>query len=215
MIKTRTFKQAAAVIVGFWVIAEVVMGFIRNPIDDTFTGTVAIINGAKATPVDSTMTLDMLDSGFLINKRPGIYETGARLTFDGKGVSTLTTLGLPNNFVEEKDRWQYQQGFCQLTGVKTDSMSNGLNPENLHIQRGILTFTSRGEGCMAFNVAITDFDHIEFSTYQRGYSFERKNVVYASLERDSRLSFIQRTIMRMRFESWLSDNPVFGKVASR
>ncbi|MDD2005073.1 hypothetical protein [Pseudomonas putida] len=215
MIKKRTFKQAALVVVGFWIVAEVVLGFVRNPIDDTFTGSVAIINGSKATPIQAMMTLDMLEEGFTINKRPGIYNSGARFTFDGKDVPTLNAVGIQKNFVESEGRWQYQEGFCELMAVKTDPMSNGLNPENLHTQRGVLTFTSRGQGCMAFNVAITDFDHIEFSTYQRGYSFERKNVVYASLERDSRLSFIQRTIMRMRFDSWVSNNPVFATLSSR
>lgn len=215
MIKKRTFKQAASVLVGFWVIAEVVLGFVRNPLDDQFTGSVGIINGSKIANVDATMTLDMLEKGFTINKRPEIYNTGVRLTFDGKDVATLTSLGLPNQFVENQDRWQYQQGFCELNGVKTEGAGPSANPEKPSMQRGVLTFTSSSEGCMPFVVAITDFDHIEFSTYQRGYSFERKNVVYASLERDSRLSLIQRTIMRMRFDSWVSNNPVFGKIVPR
>jgi hypothetical protein len=213
MIKKRTFKQAASALVVFWVIAEVVMGFIRNPIDDRFTGSVAIINGTKAKHIDSTMTLDMLDSGFLINKRREIYETGVRFTFEGKDVPALNALGLRNNFVTSEDHWRYSDGFCQLTGVKTDSLSMGLNPENRHFQRGILTFESKGDGCMAFNVAITDFDHIEFTTYKRGLYPD--GVIYASLDRDSRLSFIQRTIMRMRFESWVTDRPIFGKLAPR
>lgn len=211
MIKKRTFKQAASALVVFWVIAEVVMGFIRNPIDDRFTGSVAIINGTKAKHIDSAMTLDMLDSGFLINKRPEIYETGVRFTFEGKDVPALNALGLRNNFVMSEDHWRYSDGFCQLTGVKTDSLSMGLNPESRLMQRGILTFESKGEGCMAFNVAITDFDHIEFTTYKRGLYPD--GVIYANLERDSRLSLIQRTIMRMRFESWVTDRPIFGKLA--
>lgn len=213
MIKKRTFTQAASAVVVFWVIAEVVMGFVRNPLDDQFKGKVAIINGAKANHIDATMTLDMLDSGFLINKRPGIAETGVRLTFDGKDVPTLNALGLPNNFVESEKRWQYKSGFCQLTGVRTDPLSNGLNPENLHTQRAKLTFVSKGDGCMAFNVAISDFDHVEFTIYKPG--LYPNGVIYASLDRDSRLSLIQRTIMRMRFNSWASERPVFGELAPR
>jgi hypothetical protein len=215
MIKKRTFKQAASVLVGFWVIAEVVLGFVRNPLDDQFTGSVGIINGNKIAQVDATMTLDMLEKGFTINRRPDIYNTGVRLSFDGKDAQTLTALGLPNKFLDNEDRWKYEQGFCELNGVKTDSAGAGLNPEKMRMHHGELTFTSSTEGCMPFIVALTDFDHIEFSTYQRGYSFDRKNVIYASLERDSRLSFIQRTIMRMRFDSWVSNNPVFGKIVPR
>ncbi|MDN7141220.1 hypothetical protein KC131_11265 [Pseudomonas sp. JQ170] len=214
MIKKRTFKQAASVVIGFWLIAEVVTGFIRNPIDDRFTGSVAIINGGKANPIDATMTLDMLEGGFVINKRPQVENnTGVRLAFDGKDVQVLKSLGLQDNFVVSEDHWRFKDGFCELKGVRTTSNSVGLNPENLHMQRGMLTFTSAGKGCMAFNVAITDFDHIEFTTYKRGIL--PSGVIYASLERDSRLSFIQRTIMRMRFESWVSDNPIFGKLAPR
>lgn len=215
MIKKRTFKQAAVILITFWVLADIVLGFVRNPLDDQFKGSVGIINGNKIEHIDATMTLDMLEKGFTINRRPGIYETGAHLTFEGKDSQTLLALGLPSNFVESDERWQYKQGFCQLTGIKSSSSSNGLNPQDRHIQRGVLTFNSKGEGCMAFNVAITDFDHVEFTNYTPGYSFDYKNVVYANLERDSRLGFIQRTIMRMRFDSWVSDNPIFGKLAPR
>ncbi|VVO23621.1 hypothetical protein [Pseudomonas fluorescens] len=92
------------------------------------------------------------------------------MTFDGKDLPALNALGLQNNFVESENRWHYKEGFCELSGIKYSELSNGLNPENMHTQRAKLTFTSSGEGCMAFNVAITDFDHIEFSTYQPGYS---------------------------------------------
>lgn len=213
--KVRKFSSAAAILIAFWVLSDIVLGFVRNPLDDQFTGSVGIINGNKITQVDATMTLDMLEKGFTINRRPDIYNTGVRLSFEGKDVQTLTALGLPNEFVPNEDSWKYEQGFCQLSGVKTDSAGAGLNPENMRMHQGELTFTSSTEGCMPFIVAMTDFDHIEFSTYQRGYSFDRKNVIYASLERDSRLSFIQRTIMRMRFESWVANNPIFGKLAPR
>ena len=213
--KVRKFGSAALILIAFWVVTDIVQGFVRNPLDDQFKGSVGIINGNKIEHIDATMTLDMLEKGFTINRRPGVYATGAQLTFEGKDAQTLLALGLPSNFVESEDRWQYKQGFCELTGIKTSSASNGLNPQDRHIQRGILTFNSKGEGCMAFNVAITDFDHIEFTNYTPGYSFDYKNVVYANLERSSRLSLIQRTIMRMRFDSWVSKNPVFGKLASR
>lgn len=213
--KLRKFGSAVAILIAFWVLSDIVLGFVRNPLDDQFTGSVGIINGSKIANVDATMTLDMLEKGFTINRRPGIYNTGVRLTFEGKDAATLTALGLPNKFVENEDSWQYKQGFCELNGVKTDSAGAGLNPENRKMHHGELTFTSSTEGCMPFIVALTDFDHIEFATYQRGYEFDRKNVVYASLERDSRVSFIQRTIMRMRFDSWVSNNPVFGKIVPR
>lgn len=209
----RTFSSAAAILIAFWVLADIVMGFVRNPLDDRFTGSVAIINGAKANHIDATMTLDMLEKGFTINKRPDIDNTGVRFTFDGNDVPALNALGLQNNFVESENRWQYKEGFCELNGVKTDSLAMGLNPENTHVQRAKLTFTSSGVGCMAFNVAITDFDHIEFSTYRPGIM--PSGVIYASLERDSRLSLIQRTIMRMRFDSWVGDNPIIGEPAPR
>ena len=213
MIKKRTFKQAAVILITFWVLADIVLGFVRNPLDDQFKGSVGIINGNKIEHIDATMTLDMLEKGFTINRRPGIYETGAHLTFEGKDAQTLLALGLPSNFVESEDRWQYKQGFCQLTGIKSSSSSNGLNPQDRHIQRGVLTFNSKGEGCMAFNVAITDFDHVEFTIYKPG--LYPNGVIYASLDRDSRLSLIQRTIMRMRFNSWVSERPVFGELAPR
>lgn len=214
MIKKRTFKQAASVVVGFWLIAEVVIGFIRNPIDDRFTGSVAIINGAKANHIDVAMTLDMLEGGFVINKRPEVENnTGVRLAFEGKDVQALHALGLQENFVLSENHWKFKDGFCQLEGFRNNGASAGLNPQDLNMQRADLTFTSSGKGCMAFNVAITDFDHVEFSTYKPGLF--PSGVIYAKLERDSRLNLIQRTIMRMRFESWVSDRPMIGKMAPR
>lgn len=213
--KVRKFGSAAAILIAFWVLSDIVLGFVRNPLDDQFTGSVGIINGNKIAQVDATMTLDMLEKGFTINRRPDIYNTGVRLSFEGKDAQALTTLGLPNEFVPNEDSWQYEKGFCQLSGVKTEGAGPGITPEHPRMNHALLTFTSSTEGCMPFVVALTDFDHIEFSTYQRGYLFDRKNVIYGSLERDSRVSFIQRTIMRMRFNSWVNNNPVFGKIVPR
>ncbi|WP_408601898.1 hypothetical protein [Pseudomonas sp. PLMAX] len=210
--KIRKFSSAAAILVTVWVLTDIVLGFVRNPLDDQFTGNVGIINGNKIAQVDATMTLDMLEKGFTINRRPGIYNTGVRLSFEGKDAQTLTALGLPNQFVPNEDSWKYEQGFCQLSGIKTEGASPGITPEHPRMNYGRFTFTSSTEGCMPFIVAMTDFDHIEFSTYQRGYLFDRKNVIYGSLERDSRVSLIQRTIMRMRFNSWVNNNPIFGKI---
>ncbi len=211
MISSRTFGSAAALLIFFWVISDIWMGFARNPIDDHWTGAVSIINGNTRVPVDATMELDMLDSGWFINQRPGTdNRAGARLTFDGKGVSVLQRLGLSDVFLASESRTKYKQGFCEMTSFYQSNRELAYDRELHVLQKPSINFTSEGEGCFPFKVSIHDFDRMEFAVDKPGYRPKPNGVIYAYLERDSRVSFIQRFIMRMRFSSWVADDLGFA-----
>lgn len=211
--KSRTFKQALCMLLAFWFCVEIIWGFNRSPIDDRWTGEVSIVNVFKPTKVDATMTMDMIDPGFVMNRRPDVDVTGARFSFDGSQVDVLRKLGIREAFFDNPERWKFSQGFCAMKFEKYGgagiSWING--HENIR-KRAILNYQSSTANCFPFELGVVDFDHIEFMIEQPGndaYSMSGKsvkNVIYVDLKRDSRVSFIQRLIMRARFSSWL-DKP--------
>ena len=45
--KARTFGQAFGGLVVFWVIMEIIFGFVRNPLDDRWVGKVELVTISK------------------------------------------------------------------------------------------------------------------------------------------------------------------------
>lgn len=206
----RNFTTAAGILVAFWLIMEVFYGFSRSPIDDRWTGDVSVVNLFTPTKVDATMTMDFIDPGFIMNRRPEVDAAGARFTFDGPQANTLQKLGIQTKFFEDPERWKYSQGFCALKYEKHRGSGVSWINGNEDVRKvAILSYDPDTANCFNFELGVVDFDHIEFMIVKPGQtSLDRKSlkdVVYVELKRDSRVSFIQRLIMRARFSSWVDD----------
>ncbi|WP_243055377.1 hypothetical protein [Pseudomonas sp. BP01] len=209
--KSRTFKQAVCILATFWVLVEVYWGFSRSPIDDRWTGEVSIVNVFKPTNVDATMTMDMIDPGLIMNRRPDVDKPGARISFDGSQADGIQKLGVSAAFFENPESWKFSQGFCALKFEKhRGSGGSWINGHEDVRKVAVIDYESNTAGCFNFELGVVDFDHIEFMIVKPGQSITNreslKNVVFVELKRDSRVSFIQRLIMRARFSSWV-DKP--------
>ena len=215
--KIRSFRNAAALVIGVLVVLEIILGSVRNPMADRWVGKVELVTFSKVQKLDVTMTYEMLDPGFVMDKRPDVRNRGIRVTYEGPDVEVLRKLGIKDSMFASPERTVFSQGYC-----------------NLHIEnKEGWTYTSYGKGpsirmyafhymtkpkdpCDTFQLGVVDFNHLDYKILKPGqgqYSlsgFNEKDVVHVELERDSRVSFIQRVIMWARF-NWWTDHPTFQK----
>lgn len=215
--KSRTFKQALCMLLAFWFCVEVYWGFSRSPIDDRWTGEVSVVNVFKPAKIDATMTMDVVVPGHVMDRRPDVYAPGARFSFEGPQADVLQKLGIRDSFFDNPERWKFSQGFCALKFEKHRGSGGSLiNGREGIRQRAILVYEPDTKNCFSFEIGVVDFNHIEFIIEQPGtdtYSLggkSLKNVIHVELKRDSRVSFIQRLVMRARFSSWLDKPSLIG-----
>lgn len=209
--KSRTFKQAVCILLAFWFCVEVYWGFSRSPIDDRWTGDVSVVNVFTPAKLDATMTMDLIAPGFVMNRRPDVDKPGARFSFEGAQADVIRKLGVPAAFFENPESWKFSQGFCALKFEKhRGSGASWINGHEDVRKVAVMDYESNTADCFNFELGVVDFDHIEFMIVKPGQSITNreslKNVVFVELKRDSRVSFIQRMIMRARFSSWI-DKP--------
>ncbi|MDP9653507.1 UNVERIFIED_ORG: hypothetical protein J2W87_001416 [Pseudomonas putida] len=215
--RSRTFGQAFGGLLVFWVIMDIIFGFIRNPLDDRWVGKVEIATLSKVQQLDVTMTYEMLDPGFVMSRRPDVDRPGVRITYEGPDADVLRKMNIKADLFASPDRWQFSQGYCNFhiekkLGWQGASYIGG--PE-VHMY-AMRYMTQPKDPCDTFELGVVDFNHLDFKILRQGdgrYSMggiDYKDLIHVSLERDSRLSFIQRMIMRMRFGSWL-EHPTFQK----
>jgi hypothetical protein len=196
---------------------EVIFGIVRNPMDDRWVGKVELVTLSKVKPLDVTMTYEMLDPGFVMNRRRDVDRSGVRITYEGPDADVLRKMGIKPELFASPERWKFSQGYCNLHieqkfGWQGTSYLGG--PE-VHMY-ALRYMTDKKDPCDTFELGMVDFNHLDFKILRQGegqYSMSgisMKDVVHVSLERDSRLSFIQRMVMRIKFP-WWRDAPTFQK----
>ena len=211
------FPRAAGILLTFWVVMEVIFGLVRNPLADRWTGSVELVTLSKTKKLDATMTFEMVDPGFLMDRRPDVRTPGIRITYDGPDADILRKMKISEELFAKPDRWKFTDGFCKLHIENKNGWqySSYLGGPSLHMY-ALRYMTQPKDPCDTFELGVVDFGDLDFKIIRPGqgqYSLSGENlkdVVHVSLERDSRVSFIQRIVMRMRFP-WWSDNPTFQK----
>lgn len=213
--KMRTCRQAFGGLIAFWVIMEVIFGFVRNPLDDRWVGKVELTTISKVKPLDATMTFEMLDPGFVMNRRRDVEHPGVRITYEGPDADVLRKMDIKPELFASPERWKFSQGYCSMH-IEQKLGWQGFDSEHMYMLRYM---TEKNDPCDTFELGVIDFNHLDFKIIRRGegqYSLggiNLKDVVHVSLERDSRVSFIQRLAMRMKFP-WWRDAPTFQKGGS-
>lgn len=213
--KMRTCKQAFGGLIAFLVLIEICFGIARNPLDDRWVGKVELVTLSKSKPLDATMTYEMLDPGFVMNRRRDIDLPGIRVTYDGPDAEVLRKMDIKDVLFANPDRWKFSQGYCKLhieqkLGWQGNSYLGGPS-EHMYMLRYM---TEKNDPCDTFELGVIDFNHLDFKIIRHGegqYSsagINLKDMIHVSLERDSRVSLIQRIVMRMKFP-WWRDHPTF------
>jgi hypothetical protein len=216
-LRAMPFYRAAGILITFWIVMEVIFGFVRNPLADRWTGSVELVTLSKTKKLDATMTFEMVDPGFVMDRRPDVRTPGVRITYDGPDADILRKMKINEELFAKPERWKFTDGFCKLR-VETNSgwnFSSYLGGPSLHMYK-LRYMTEPKDPCDTFELGVVGFGDLDFKIIRPGqgqYSMSGENlkdVVHVSLKRDSRVSFIQRIAMRIRFP-WWDDKPTFQK----
>jgi hypothetical protein len=211
--RSMTFGRAAAMLVCFWLVMEIFYGFARNPLDDRWVGEVNLVKplARDPKPLDIKLTLEMLDPGFVMNRRDDVRERGVRLTFDGPQVSVLRQRGISESLFASPERWKFSQGYCEFHSEEATHAAMTSYMKDYTYNKAVLDLIPKGTECPRFELGVVSFNEINYRIIRPGEDvFSKKDQVYAQLKRDSRVSPIQRLIMWARFSSW-ADHATFRK----
>lgn len=204
MLGRRTFAQAMGFFCVFWLIGEIFLGYNRTLMADTFKGNVyfyTLKNGVKILePTGAQVRVDLIDQGYIYDRVRGISRSGLRIKFSGN-TDILKKYGIDQKFMSDDEG-----GICEP--VHTDSYDggqffvSGVKPEHLtfnfrYVARHHMSFskpTNNDINCKQIHVGIVNSVniHVAFDGLNAG------GLVFASLERDSHISFIQRMVMMLR-----------------
>lgn len=209
--RKRTFAEGVTFLIGFWVLAEVLFGFLRDPIADTYTGEVYVATTddrgrTVQHPIKVTMKLDVVDRGLVYDRRPDVLFDGFRVEFSGEDVAKLRSIGVPEKFLRSGDeKSRFAERFCQVSRVTPDKAATffGNYPKDYsggytdYAAAFHLRFT-KGDTpiCKKMHLGVVDFDRVQFAMDD----FNKKWFVIGDLERDSHLSPLQWLIMKLRFD---------------
>lgn len=205
MLGRRTFAQAMGFFCVFWLIGEIFLGYNRTPMADTFKGNVyfyTLKNGVKILePTGAQVRVDLIDQGYIYDRVRGISRSGLRIKFSGN-TDIIKKYGIDQKLMSENG----EGGICQA--VKTNSYDDGpffvsgVKPEHLkfdfhYASRHHMTFpkpVGTDIDCKQIHVGIVNSDniHVAFDGLNAG------GLIFASLERDSHIPFIQRLVMMIR-----------------
>lgn len=219
--RRRTFSEGMALLIAFWVLAEILFGFLRDPVADLYTGSVYVVTSNKdggkvVTPLGAKMTLDVVDKGFIFDRRPGVNSDGVSIQLTGADLDILARYGIPAELLKTDDTFRpYVDSFCDVKKVdarKNASFFAGFKagydgwvteyPMAYH-----MTFMNMpgSKNCGSGHLGVIDFNTVQFAldgTSSHGF-------IVATLTRDSHISFIQRMIMKFMFDP-TTIKPTFG-----
>ena len=219
--RRRTFSEGMALLIVFWVLAEILFGFLRDPIADSYTGSVYVVTqnkegGQVVTPLQAKMSLDVIDKGLVYDRRPGVTSDGVRILLTGADLDILARYGIPAQMLKTDDAFRpYADAFCDVKKVdarRNASFFAGYKAgydgwATDYAMAYHMTFMNMpgDKNCGAGHLGVIDFNTVQFAldgTSTHGF-------IVATLTRDSHISFIQRMIMKLRFDP-SKDKPKFG-----
>lgn len=210
--RRRTFSEGMAILIGFWVLAEILFGFLRDPVADKYTGSVFVVTTNKegirvVTPLSAKMSLDVVDKGFIFDRRPGVSSDGVHIELTGGDLDILARYGIPAQMLKTDDSFKpYVDAFCGVKKMDAQRHASFFAGFTAGYQGFItsypvayhMTFMNMpGEkNCGNGHLGVIDFNTVQFAldgTSSHGF-------IVATLTRDSHISFFQRMIMKLRFD---------------
>lgn len=210
--RRRTFSEGVALLIVFWVLAEILFGFVRDPIADTYTGKVFVVTSSATgtqviTPLQAQMKLDVVDKGFVYDRRPGVHRDGVRIQLTGGDLDILARYGIPAEMINaDGSHRPFAKSFCEVKSVDARRQASFFAGYKIGYDGWVTSYPMAyhlsfwnlpGElNCGSGHLGIVDFNTVQFAldkTSTHGF-------IVATLTRDSHISFIQRMIMRLRFD---------------
>jgi hypothetical protein len=212
-IKETKFSNAIKFLVVYWICAEGILGFVRDPIADTYTGNVYLVTNKDGhtynTPLKAKLKLDVVDNGYVFDRRPGVTGDGIRMEFTGDDLEVLKRYGIPAEMINGDGRdMAFAESFCQISKVGVEKYGNyfGGSLGDYTLSRASyaaafhLGFGKPQPGvinCGKAHLGVLDFNKLQFAMDD----LNPDGYIFADLRRDSHISFVQRMVMSARFDS--------------
>jgi hypothetical protein len=189
------------------VIGEFFFGYHRTPMADDYKGAVFLVDrNQKKIPMDVTVKVAVIDPGRVFDRKPGVSERSLHIEFSGKDLDVLKKLGIDDRlFAGNAGDLSYSQTTCSASQGTTQKNVPGYLPGTFllrsdHIKN--LNYDANSVKCPeSMHFGMEGYDEAQFAItdISKGY------IVVAALERDSRISWIQRMIMHHRYETTSRD----------
>ncbi|SCX25037.1 hypothetical protein SAMN03159437_02621 [Pseudomonas sp. NFACC25] len=209
MLRRKTFAQACAFLAAFWLVGEVFFGFVRSPFADTFTGNVYVAaqkNGfVQLEPLNAQVRVEIIDKGFVYDRVDEVSKSGLRIKFTGEGIETLKRYGVDPKLLGGEDP---HGGLCEVrtsdtrnhanlfAGMKTDYSEQEMRYITAHDMK-FYKVASDDVDCKMIHVGTVRFDNVQIAFD----GLSSPGFVFADLKRDSHIGFLQRMIMKLRFNA--------------
>lgn len=183
---------------------EVFYGYNRASVADDYTGTLFLLDrNDKKIPIDVDVKLAVIDPGRVFDRKPGVGSRSLHIEFDGKNekaIQALKRLGIDEKlFAENAKNLPYDNAVCSFTQGTVEKDVRGYTPgtwlvRSYHIKNKNETY-DLVKCPTSMHFGVVNFDNAQFAIADISKSF----IIVADLKRDSRISFIQRMIMKHRY----------------
>lgn len=204
------FSSFVTFLVIYWICAEILFGFFRDPLADTYTGNVYVVtqkNGMKYTkPLRVNLKLDIVDAGHIYDRRPGVNNDVVRMEFTGPDVALLTKYGVPAQMLNSDGRKiPFEEPVCSVTTVKTEQrgpLFGSTEYRGGYTNYAVTFHLSFGTplpgkmDCGKIHLGVLNFNHLQFAMDE----LNPNAYIYTDMKRDSHISLFQRLIMKYRFD---------------
>ncbi len=207
MLRRKSFAKFFGFMVVFWIVGEILLGFVRSPFADTYTGNVYLVDVTKGykqlKPLNAQVSLDIIDKGFIYDRVEHVSKAALRINFTGDGSADLKKLGIDPLLINSENP---HGGLCNVrtsearkhasffAGMKTEL--NDL--EMRYISAHDMKFHNNmrdDPDCKSVHIGTVRFDNVQIAIDSLSDSY----FIFADLKRDSHIGFVQRMIMKLRF----------------
>jgi hypothetical protein len=209
--RSISFTEGVVLVFLFVVAAELFYAFNRDPLPDTYTGNVYLVtvkDGRQVnTPLGAKLKLDVVERGYVYDRRPGVEGSGVRMEFSGENLDVLRKLGVSPEMINNDGRHiPFADAYCrsqEVTHKKNADLFGGHQADYKGVefdygQAFNLKFTkgpSATLNCGAVHLGVLNFNELQFAMDE----LNPKGYIFADLKRESHISLFQRTIMAWRF----------------
>lgn len=185
------------------VAAEIFFGYHRSAMADDYKGAVFLVDrNQKKIPMDVTVKVAVIDPGRVFDRKPGVQGRSLHIEFSGKDVDVLKKLGIDDRlFAGNAGDLSYSQTTCSANQGTTQKNATGYVPGTFLLRSDHIknhNYDTNSVKCpesMHFGMESYDEAQLAITDISKGY------IVVAALERDSRISWIQRMIMHHRYKN--------------
>lgn len=160
------------------------------------------------TPLKAELKLDVVDSGYVYDRRPGVTGDGVRMEFTGEDLEILKRYGVPSEMINGDNRQMtFAEAFCQVNNVGAKKLASFFGGDQSDYGGGFTNYAAvfhldfgkplpGNMNCGKVHLGVLDFKNMQFAMDD----LNPTGYIFARLTRDGHISLGQRMIIKFRFD---------------